>query len=137
MTAFAAKTVIHLAIAEAASLANPVPVFSTPEVLRERLGDLARLQFLSAEWCGHINASASTTAIVLFELMAADTVVDSYSLEMNGQSANGFRKEADLYAVGGSQRLWVRVTVSTEEAAIDSTVSARLSVSQPLSVSGC
>ncbi|MBE98721.1 MAG: hypothetical protein CMP77_02040 [Flavobacterium sp.] len=139
MGSMAAKTQITLAAANAIELETEALVFDTPEALRDRLGDLARLKYVAGEWGAHLKADSElgSTGVVLLELMAGAVVVDSMTVDLGGSSEAGQRKEVDLFSVGGAQRLHVRATVDTADTGRTVALTSYLVVSQPLSVSGC
>lgn len=139
MGAMAAKTQITLAAMNTLVLETEALVFDTPEALRDRLGDLARLNYIAGEWGAHLKADSQlgSSGVVLLELMAGEVVVDSMTVDMGGAAESGQRKEVDLFSVGGAQRLHVRATVDTADAGRTVALTSHLVVSQPLSVTGC
>jgi hypothetical protein len=110
--------------------------YDTPEWFQDRLGDLAQLTYLPAEWAVQLDASQANTGVVTVELMAGTSVLASKEVDFSAGVHQGERMDVDLFNVGGAQRLHVRCTVDTPGTGT-AEVRSWLSISQPLVVGGC
>lgn len=113
-------------------------VYSTPDDVSVRLGDLARLKYQRCDLFGSVVLDAAGSPVVTVRL--SDGVTDYASVELTfaAEARKTFSlPDIDLSAVSGAAKLRLVVDVGTLAAGRTAQIAARLDVSHPLMIGGC
>lgn len=119
--------------------ATGTDVAATPEVFREHLGDLARLEYVIGEFRAVVEwTDPESTAVVKVRLTDGTTDYATLTLSADGGTrVQEAQAGIDLSNVGGSTELYIAVDVDTAAATANwGYVSGVLRVRHPLSVLG-
>jgi hypothetical protein len=112
-------------------------VYSTPDALREKLGDLARLTYNRAEFSGVLEIGASDTATFTVRLTDGTTNYATATVQITAGTRGTFNvSDVDLSAVKGSTKLYVAVDVTEATAATTGRVWSKLTVEHPVVIAG-
>lgn len=113
-------------------------VYATPVSVRERLGDLARLNYVRASLKGTVELSTSETVVLAVHLKAGAFDVEVPVTITAGTRGEFSIDDIDVSTIVGQIPLYIEVDVDTASGgACTAKVAASLDLELPLIVAGC
>lgn len=137
---FTAKTQLNFDLSPApfSVAAILAAAYATPTLLRERLGDLARLNYLRASLKGCIVLSTTETTTITVHLKAGAFDVEVVVPISAGDRAEFEIPDIDVSAIVGQIPLYIEADVDVASGgACTAQVFASLDLEMPLVVAGC